>query len=766
MTMTSIGFDIFAKDNASDKFDHLGNKIDGTQSKFSKIGQVAKVAGLAIAAGVGVAAVAMVDMTKAAIEDDAAQQKLAVALKNSTGATDAQVASAEKWISAQGVALGVTDDELRPALQRLAESTGDVGKAQKQLEIAMDVSAGTGKSLKSVTEAMMKANNGSVGGLSKLGVATKDAAGETLGLNQIMKNMANTFEGQAAAKADTLQGKMDILKLRFDEAKETIGAKLIPVLTTLADWILGTGVPAVEKFIQGWKDGEGAGGQLATAFDLVKTSVSGTVSFLNEHRAVLVGLIGVYAAYKVAQLGMATASAVSLVALKAQTVGTLTHSVVSKASAVATGAWTAAQWLLNAALTANPIGLVVVALAALGAALVIAWNKSETFRAVITAGWDAIKNATGDVWDWVKEKISTVFNFMKNVFLNFTGPGLIIKHWDTIKEKTIAAWDAIKDAVGDKIENLIDKVRSVKDKTVNVFSNAANWLVNEGRQVISGLIGGIGDKFEDLGGKMGAAKDRILNKFEGAVNWLLNEGRQVIGGLIGGMGERFEDLGSKITAAKDRILNKFEGAAEWLMNEGRQIIGGLIGGVGEKFDDLGTKVGSIKEKVTGYLSNAGEWLYNAGSSLVQGLINGITSKIAALGEKMSQLASKIKSYLPGSPVKTGPLTSWNNGGAGKRLVGLLADGLENTRPVDQAMNKLLDHASPSVSLAMSPGAQTTVAGTGGPRGYSPGSPGGISAGGDTYNFHIHGATDPEAVVEAIQKYVRRNGPLRNVTVSG
>ena len=203
---TSIGFDIYARDTASAKFAALGDNIDGTTTKFAKIGQAAKVAGLAIVAGVGVAAVALVGMTKAAIEDEAAQQKLALGLKNATGATDAQVAAAEKWITAQGNALGVTDDELRPALQKLAQSTGDVGKAQRQLQIAMDISAGSGKSLQAVTEAMMKANNGSVTGLARLGIATKNAAGETLSMEQIMRRAGDTFGGQAAANADTLSG--------------------------------------------------------------------------------------------------------------------------------------------------------------------------------------------------------------------------------------------------------------------------------------------------------------------------------------------------------------------------------------------------------------------------------------------------------------------------------------------------------------------------------------------------------------------------------
>lgn len=230
----------------------LSSTARSATSSTSKLGtslaNVGKMASKGLAVAVVAAGVALVGMTKNAIADEAAQRKLALGLKNSVGATDAVVASVEKWISAQGVALGVTDDELRPAFQRLVQATGDVGEAQRQMGIAMDVSAGTGKSLKVVTEAMMKANNGSTSALSKLGLKTKDAEGNTLSLKDALKTMSDTFKGQAAASADTLEGKMGRLKLMFDEAKETIGSKMIPIVSKLADYLVGTVVPAFSRF--------------------------------------------------------------------------------------------------------------------------------------------------------------------------------------------------------------------------------------------------------------------------------------------------------------------------------------------------------------------------------------------------------------------------------------------------------------------------------------------------------------------------------------
>lgn len=241
MASTSVVFDILANDRASSKFDHLSSSVDhsgGALNKFANLaGKAAKVGALALGAGAVVAAKGLYEMAQGAAEDQAAASKLAETLKNSAHATDDQVAAVERWISAQGVALGVADDDLRPALQRLAEATGSVTEAQDLASVAMDASAATGKSLKTISEALLRAHNGSVGGLSRYGIATKNAKGETLSFDEVVKGMAETFEGQASKHADTLAGKMDRLKLQVSEAGEAIGYKLLPYAADAADWL-------------------------------------------------------------------------------------------------------------------------------------------------------------------------------------------------------------------------------------------------------------------------------------------------------------------------------------------------------------------------------------------------------------------------------------------------------------------------------------------------------------------------------------------------
>ena len=251
MSSTSLVFDILARDRASSTFDRLGGSSTRLGGHLSNLGgklkTLAKYGALAAAAGAVLAVKWGVDAVKAAAADDQAQKILANALKRNTDATNTQVAAVEDWIAAQGVALGVADDDLRPAYQRLAEATGSISKAQRLASLAMDVAAGKGKTTKQVSEALAKAYEGNIGALGRLGVKTKDAEGNTLTFEQATKSLADTFAGQAATKADTYQGKMDRLKVIYEETKESIGNKLLPVLTDLATWFLEDGIPAISK---------------------------------------------------------------------------------------------------------------------------------------------------------------------------------------------------------------------------------------------------------------------------------------------------------------------------------------------------------------------------------------------------------------------------------------------------------------------------------------------------------------------------------------
>ena len=236
-----------------DNFTKNLNKADNDVSTFGdKVSDFGKKAGLAFAAA-GAAAVAYagklaIDGVKSAIADAAAQEKLALTLTNVTGATEAQIAATEDYITKTSLAFGVTDDELRPSLERLARATGNLQKAQELQTVAIDVAAGSGKSLEAVTNAMAKAAEGNTASLAKLGIGLSSAELRTMSMEQITAKLADTFENQASVKADTFAGKMARLQIAFDEGKETVGAFILDAITPMVETIVNQVIPAISNF--------------------------------------------------------------------------------------------------------------------------------------------------------------------------------------------------------------------------------------------------------------------------------------------------------------------------------------------------------------------------------------------------------------------------------------------------------------------------------------------------------------------------------------
>ena len=239
--------------------------------KVSKAGKVVGAALVAAAAAAGAYAVKIgVDGVKAAIEDEKAQTQLALALKNATGATEGAIAATEQFILQQSLATGVADDELRPALQRLALSTGDVKKAQDLLKIAMDVSTATGKPLEAVANSLGKAYDGNTTALGRLGIGLSAAELKTMSFTDVQGRLTDLFGGAAAANADTYAGRIARMQIAFDEAKETIGFALLPILEKLMKFINTIALPAINAMSSGFGlDKGGIGGAITTLGNII-----------------------------------------------------------------------------------------------------------------------------------------------------------------------------------------------------------------------------------------------------------------------------------------------------------------------------------------------------------------------------------------------------------------------------------------------------------------------------------------------------------------
>ena len=236
-------------DDLNKKLKAANGDVENSATNMEKFGKMASAAFAAAAAAAAAYAIKIgVDGVKAALADEQSQVKLASALENATGATKAQIAATEDSIDKMSRATGVADDQLRPALARLALSTNSTSKAQELLSLALDISTQTGKPLEGVANALGKAYDGNTAALGKLGVGLSSAELKAMSFKDVQTKLSDLFGGAAAKNAETYQGRMDRLKIAFDESVEAIGYKLLPILQSLIDVILNKIVPGFEKF--------------------------------------------------------------------------------------------------------------------------------------------------------------------------------------------------------------------------------------------------------------------------------------------------------------------------------------------------------------------------------------------------------------------------------------------------------------------------------------------------------------------------------------
>jgi hypothetical protein len=496
--------------------------------------------------------------TQNAAEDAKAQVILAGALRNNAGATDAVVKSTEDWITKQGELLGISDDNLRPALRTLVGATKDVTKAQTLAGVAMDISAAYGVPLETASKAIAKAYTGQTSQLTKLVPGIDAATVKSKDFGKIMQNVAGIVGGQASAAADTQAGKIQRAKVAFDEASESLGNSFMPILTDVTNIITKYVVPAIKSVADYFKGMDTQTkrnvlgflavvavlgpvtmilGKLVTGISAVANAsifmANTTMKAVGGLQNLVTGLInanagssafatpmmrlgGAIRTASIATWNWVTALGASIVAgLKqagtwvAQTASLIAHKVASAAAVIATNVMTAAQWALNVALNANPIGLVVLALAAIAAAFYFAYENSDAFAKSVNEAWTAIANSASAIYDgvtkwinqtfgWLGDQVRTFLNLGKNIAdglargLAEVGPEI----YKRITTPIMDAVDWVKDALGIRspstvtteigenfgqgfVNGITNKTADAKNAATNV-ANAATTALNDG----------------------------------------------------------------------------------------------------------------------------------------------------------------------------------------------------------------------------------------------------------------------------------------------
>lgn len=253
----------------------------------------------------------------------------------------------------------------------------------------------------------------------------------------------------------------------------------------------------------------------------------------------------------------------------AQTTATIAKTAADKAAAAGARVWAAAQWVLNAAMSANPIGLVVVAIVALIAIIAVIVAKSDWLREKISAAWTAIKAATSATWGFIRDLVarvaSAVVGFVAGAWSKITGATSAA--WNAVKSGIASAWNGIRDAVSAGIGRVIDFVSRLPGKIIGVYANAGKWLFNAGKDIIQGLLDGIGSMIGKVKDKLGDLT-KLIPKVKGPPRrdktLLKGAGHLIMDGFINAIDARIPRLKKtlhKVTQTVAQFKPRMTGAA-------------------------------------------------------------------------------------------------------------------------------------------------------------------------------------------------------------
>ena len=375
------------------------------ETNSERAGFIAGKAFLPAVAALGALTAAAGYSVKAAIEDSAAQAKLAKTLQNVVRATDEQINATEKSISAMAMQSGVADDELRPALASLVLGTQNLSTANTALTLAMDVAAGTGVDLQTVSDALSKAYGGNYKALKQLSPQLYSMIKDGASLDEVMANLASTFGGSAAVAANTVEGKFKRLNIALSEAAEAIGMAILPAVEAV--------LPALISFGNWAQDHVGTMLAVGTAIAAIATALI---------------------AFKAAQL---VANAVTIVT-------------------------TALNWSLAASAAAANTALTIgVGAAAIAAGLVVAAGAFLAFKQATKTSIETIKP--------FGPQLSEINGGLGAVEKGLGGAGKAAKGMaDKVKEATEALEKYLKAALEDAQKQLVDAQTAFSDFATNV----------------------------------------------------------------------------------------------------------------------------------------------------------------------------------------------------------------------------------------------------------------------------------------------------------
>lgn len=666
---------------------------------------------------------------------------------------------------------------LRALISNLASPTDQAAEALKQMGLITEEggnqffdASGKMKSMTEVTDLLRNALGGMteqqllangevlVGreNLSALAAIVNTSAEEYKGLGDAIAN--TSAADVAATRLDNMKGSMEALMGSVETLAISVGSRLVPMLTSMVegltgafDWFLSldegmqtaivsaAGITGGLLLVAGAaiKTIQGVQSAVATikALEIAsKASAAATAAKAVVERGAAIATTVWTEAQKAAQVAVwlmqpaNAAAAASMVAMKAAQI----------AGAAATGIATAAQWAWNAALTANPIGIVIVAIAALVAGLVWFFTQTElgqqiwsNFMTFLQEAWTNISAFLTTLWQGLVTTVTAVWNGIMTAinvvvawFQTYVWPIIqfvidaIVAYFTFYYNTVMMVWNAVQTAIAAVVDwfmaYVYPAIKAFIDFLVALFEYLWKWVEfiwNGIVTTISTVVGAVVSWLTDTWNNFLRGWEIIWNAVSTVVsaiwNAIANFLRPIIQGIVSwitdvwnnfqrGWSILWDAISSVINAVWNAIRSFVEPIVSGIVNFISSTWNGLISIVSDIFNNVKNAImepiqnaldfiGTIKDTVVGFFSNAGDWLFNAGKNIIQGFLDGLQNMLGGITDFFTGLTSMIPE-IKGPPEKDKVLLTKNGKLIMKSLYNGLASEMGNVEELLNGMN--------------------------------------------------------------------------------